>query len=188
MSRLVAVAAALWLLVAAPAPAQVSTATPIFHGKLLVRGSGGSVNNSTGIGTLGIRRWPFSLADGSNGIFPGQEPVVVAIQEESYLLPAGSLTPSRNGRVFRYRAPTDAGPRAIRSFRIAGRGTHYKVSFSLIGLDLSPLVLNTPVCMPMAVIVGDDDGFTGALVAQPGFHKHVLVRKACDVNSWPWIK
>ncbi len=190
MSKLAALAVALVLAAAAPAArAQVSTATPIHHGRLLIRGAAGRIDDSTGIGTLRVRRWLLTLAAGSNGIFPGQEPVVVALGEESYLLPAGSLVPSRNGKVFHYRAPADAGPRAIRSFRIAQRaGGSYRVSFSLIGLDLSRLVLETPVCMPLAVIVGDDDGFTGADLARPHFHARVTVPRACNVNSWPWIQ
>jgi len=190
MSKPAALAVALLLAAAAPtARAQVSTATPIHHGTLLIRGAAGRIDDSTGIGTLRVRRWLLTLADGSNGIFPGQEPVVVALGEESYVLAAGSLVPSRNGKVFHYRAPADAGPRAIRSFRIAQRpGGSYRVSFSLIGLDLSQLVLQTPVCMPLAVIVGDDDGFTGALLARPGFHARVTVPRPCNVNAWPWIQ
>ncbi len=191
MSKLAALAVALVLAAAAPAArAQVSTATPIHHGRLLIRGAAGRIDDSTGIGTLRVRRWLLTLAAGSNGIFPGQEPVVVALGEESYLLPAGSLVPSRNGKVFHYRAPADAGPRAIRSFRIAQRaGGSYRVSFSLIGLDLSRLVLETPVCMPLAVIVGDDDGFTGAdLMTRPAFSRHLTVPRACPENTWPWIQ
>ena len=106
------------------------------------------------------------------------------------MLPAGSLTRSRNGKVFRYHAPAGAGPRGINSFRIARRANgSYLVSFTLIGVDMSVLVLNTPVCQPMAVIVGDDDGFRGALLARPHFKRRVAIPKACDAsNHCPWIQ
>ena len=137
-----------------------------------------------------MRRWRLVLAETSNGIFPDKEPIVVALGEESYVLAAGSLTPSRNGKVFRYRASADAGPRGFRSFRIARRANgSYRVSFTLIGVDLSALVLQTPVCQPMAVIVGDDDGFRGALLTRPDFKRHVGIARACDAsNDWPWIQ
>src|SRR3989442_13375882 len=86
MSKPAALAVALLLAAAAPAArAQVSTATPIHHGKLLIRGAAGRIDDGTGIGTLRVRRWPLTLADGSNGIFPGQEPAVVALGEERYV-------------------------------------------------------------------------------------------------------
>jgi len=56
-------------------------------------------------------------------------------------------------------------------------------------VDLSQLVLSNPVCQPLAVIVGDDDGFTGAdLMTRPAFSRHVAVPRACSVNTWPWIQ
>ena len=187
-----ALAVSLLLAPAAPtARAQISTgATPVHHGELDIRPAVGTINGATGIGTLRVRRWRLVLAETSNGIFPGQEPVVVALGEESFVLAAGSLRPSRKGKVFRYRAPADAGPRGFRSFWIARRANgSYLVSFTLIGVDLSALVLQTPVCQPMAVIVGDDDGFRGAFLTRPDFRRRVAIPHGCDVsNDWPWIQ
>ena len=177
-------------LAAATGRAQISTsATPVYHGKLrILRPAVGTFDTATGIGTLHVRRWRFELKQGSNGIFPDQEPVVVALGDESFRLDAGSLTRSRNGKVFRYQAPHDA--RGIRSFRIARRASGiYVLSFTLIGVDLSQLVLENPVCRPLAVIVGDDDGFTGAdLMTRPAFSRHLAVPRACPVNTWPWAQ
>src|SRR5204863_8295070 len=110
-------------LAAATARAQISTtATPVYHGTLrILRPAVGTFDAATGNGTLRVRRWRLGLREDSNGIFPDQEPVVVALGEESFRLEAGSLTRSRNGKVFRYQAPHDAGPRGIRSIRIAQR-------------------------------------------------------------------
>src|SRR5439155_13851598 len=59
----------------------------------------------------------------------------------------------------------------IRSIRIAQRARDsYLISLTLIGVDMSQLLLRNPVCQPLAVIVGDDDGFTGAdLMTRPAF-------------------
>ena len=180
-------------LAAATARAQISTsATPVYHGTLrILRPGVGTFDTATGIGTLRVRRWQLELNGDSNGIFPDHEPAVLALGDESFRLDAGSVKRSRNGKVFRYRAPPEAGQRGIRSFRIARRRTSgiYVVSFTLIGVDLSQLVLENPVCRPLAVIVGDDDGFTGAdLMTRPAFSRHLAVPRACPVNTWPWAQ
>jgi hypothetical protein len=178
-------------LAATAARAQISTgATPVYHGELDIRPAVGTIDGETGIGTLRVHGWRLVLKDDSNGIYPDKEPVVVALGEESYVLPAGSLSRSRNGKVFRYRAPAGTGPRGFLSFRIARRANgSYLISFALIGIDMSPLVLKTPVCQPMAVIVGDDDGFRGALLVRPHFKRHIAIPRGCDAsNDWPWIQ
>jgi len=188
MWKLAAMAVALTL-GAVTARAQISTsATPIYHGTLrILRPAVGTFDTSTGIGTLRVRSWQWDLKQGSNGIFPDKEPIVVALGDESFRLDPGKLERSRNGKVFRYRASTSRG---ISLFRIARRASSvYLVTFTLSGVDLSQLVLQNPVCRPLAVIVGDDDGFTGAdLMTRPAFSRHLSVPRTCSVNTWPWIQ
>lgn len=188
MWKLCALVVAL-MLAAATARAQISTsATPVYHGTLrILHPAVGTFNTSTGIGTLRVRGWQLDLRQDSNGIFPDQEPVVVALGDESFRLDAGSLKRSRNGKVFHYRAPTSRG---ISRIRIARRGSGvYLVTFTLSGVDLSQRVLQNPVCRPLAVIVGDDDGFTGAdLMTRPAFSRHLVVPRTCSANTWPWIQ
>jgi len=174
------------------ASAQPTTkATPIYHGILDILAARGTISPDTGIASLRIRRWRLLLSPDSNGIFPDQEPTVIALAENSFYLTAGSLKASRGGRVFRYRAPRNAGPRSVRSLRITGRrdGT-YLVSFTLTGVELSRLTIQNRDCVPMAVIVGDDDGFGGARLRRPSFAtRQLLLPGGCDVSGdWPWIQ
>jgi hypothetical protein len=200
MWKLAPCLAGLTLAAAVSAPrAQVTTATPVHHGRLLIRPAAATIDNTTGIGKLRIRQWRLQLAEGSNGIFPGSEPIVVAAGEESFVLPQ-SPTPSHNGKVFRYRAPAGAGPRAFSFFLIKRRPNGacapgidrpcYSVSFTLTGIDLSQLVLQNPVCLPLAVIVGDDDGFSGVDLTRRGHFNspHVAIPRTCTPPSWPWTQ
>jgi len=175
------------------ASAQVTVgATPVHHGVLDVRPARGTFDPEGGTATLKVGRWKLIITPDSNGIYPDQETVVIAIGEQSFSLPPGSLRASRNGKVFSYRAPKgDASPvpQPIRSLRIKrARDGSYAVRFSLVGIDLSQLILQDPVCMPTAVLVGDDDGFTGVSYSRPTFESRRLkVPSDCDVgNDWPW--
>ena len=168
-----------------------TTATPNYHGVLDILAARGTISPDTGIATLKIRRWRLLLTQDSNGIFPDQEPTLIALAENNFYLPAGSLKASRGGRVFRYRAPRDAGPRALRSLYITRRPDGaYLVSFTLTGVELSRLTIQDRDCVPMALIVGDDDGFAGARLRRPSFEtRRLLVTGDCtaDLNgAWPW--
>ena len=188
--RLAAVlATALVTVVAHAGP--VDTATPIYHGILDVLAARGTIDPANGNAMLRIHGWRLLLSPDSDGIFPDQEPTLIALSENNFFLPAGSLKASGKGRHFRYRAPNDAGPRSIRWLRLDRRrdGT-YRVSFMLTGIDLSRLTIADRDCVPMAFIVGDDDGFSGAKLRRPSFASHqLLLPGECDVgNDWPWIR
>jgi hypothetical protein len=59
-----------------------------------------------------------------------------------------------------------------------------------VGIDLSELMLSLPVCNPMAVIVGDDDGFSGVEFDRPGgfSSSRVKIDGTCTpAGGWPWL-
>ena len=183
---------ALAAVLATRAAAQISaSAVPIFHGTLDVnQPAGGTLNRTTGQVKLKVSRWTFTPGADSNGIFPSQEPVVVALGEDSFRLEPGSLTALRGGRLFAYRAPKTV-QRGVGRLRIWPQqdGT-YRLRFTLIGADLSRLNIQDPVCVPLAVIVGDDDGFSGVTVTSPSFHsRRIGIPSACNAGGdWPWIQ
>src|SRR5262249_40295376 len=110
--------------------------------------------------------------------------------EDSFRLEPGSLVALHRGRVFAYRAPKTVH-RGVRRLRIWPQpdGT-YRLRFTLIGADLSRLNIRDPVCVPLAVIVGDDDRFSGVTVPSPTFHSpRIAIPGACDAGGdWPWIQ
>jgi len=192
MSPQRALVVALAALLASRAAAQISTsAVPIFHGTLDVnQPAGGTLDRKTGQVKLRVNRWMFMPVAGSNGIFPSQEPVLVALGEDSFRLEPGSLVSLHGGRVFAYRAPKSV-KRGVRKIRIWPQpdGT-YRLRFTLIGADLSRLNIEDPVCVPLAVIVGDDDGFSGVTVTSPSFtSRRIAIPGPCNAGGdWPWIQ
>ncbi len=163
---------------------------PVFHGVLGIRPAPGNIDNETGIGALAVKRWTFTETPDSNGLNPDQEPVIVAFGDvERLVLPAGALEANKRRTRFRYRdKDVKRGIKKLELFR-RPNGT-WRVSFTLVGIDLSPLTFRFPSCEALAVIVGDDDGFSGVEFDRPdGFEgKRVKVRGACaDVAEWPWV-
>ena len=193
--------AALVMLLAGRASAQVA-ASPVFHGLLAIRPAVGTIDKRMGIGSLRVKNWDLKLLPDSNGIEPTQDQILIAVGDaERLVLQAGSVKASRNGTRFTYRDPK--ATRGIRSLRIVQYKNGciglacYRVSFSLVQVDVSALLIASPVCTPMAVIIGDDDGFSQVQLVRPnlvgsGYH----VRPPCQAGptcscpaqggSWPW--
>jgi len=157
----------------------------LLHGELVVQRGRGSIDRQTGKGVLKVRRARLLLGAASNGIDPGAETLFVAIGEDVFTLPAGMLGVSRNGRVFSYRAPRPREARALHAFRLRTRPDGYHdIRLVVSGVDLFRLVLADPVCVPVTVIVGDDEGFVGANVTSPSFPSRSLsVRGTCAACS-----
>jgi hypothetical protein len=171
---------------------------PVYHGLLDITPAGhGVIDRTNGDATLTVHGWRYIVADDTNGLRPESERLIIAIgsgQNDLYL-PPGALRPDRKARVFRYRAPRDAHdamPQAdprIRFFRMARRsdGT-YRVSFRVRGVELSSLNFNDPVCVPLAVIVGDDDGFATGDASSPTFNsRRVTLSSGICKAGWPWL-
>jgi len=176
--------------VAAPAGA----IPPVFHGQLDIKPALGSINPTYGVASLRVKNWKLVLTPNSNGIYPTQEGVIIAIgSSEQLVIPASGIRVSRNGRRFTFRDPKTS--RGVRTFQLRqysnclGKAC-YHLAFTLVGIDLSTLVLSYPFCSPMAVIVGDDDGFSGVEFDRPGGFggSRVKIDGTCTPSSgWPWL-
>ena len=174
---------------------------PIYHGVLGFLPAKGKIDRTTGVASLRVAHARLLLNPTSDGIFPDREPILVALgqnNQNNFRLDAGMLKASHNGKVLTYRAPrnTTSGILSFRIWQIAGPGAPgasrgaYGLRFTLRGLDLGLLNTQYPLCMPMAVIVGDDDGFSGVTLTRPSFQsRHFSIPKDCDPTSggWPWL-
>jgi hypothetical protein len=175
------------------ATAQVTGIEAKYHGVLSIRRATGSIDRDTGSGTIKVRRWIALATPDTNGIFPDQEAalITVGLNEDSFPLAAGSLKKSRSGRVFSYRA-RKSDPGRLRSFRFwLQKDGSYGIRFALSGVELSRLRREDPICVPIAVIIGDDDFFNGISLTSPSFtSKKVVVPSSCEVSTddWPWVR
>jgi hypothetical protein len=175
-------------LVSLPLPARAQPVTsedPIYHGVLDVLASPGSFDPSTGKAALRLRRWRFLIEPGSNGVFPDQETTEVLIADNSFALPPGTLRRSRSGKVFSYKAKKD-DPSPVRAIKLRYRGYFYNVTVKVQDVDLTQLVNNDGICLPVALRVGDDDAFNGGIFTRPGFNSTQLrISRSCT-SEWPW--
>ena len=82
--------------------------------------------------------------------------------------------------------------RGVRSFRMHHNpeDSFYTVNFKVMGVDFQRLNVEDPLCRPLAVIVGDDDGFVDVSVTSPSFTspRVSLPRTCIDPSAgWPWL-
>jgi hypothetical protein len=166
---------------------------PVHHGVMSIRRTQGEFDRTNGNTTIGVRGWRLALVSTSNGLYPDQEPILITLEGDGgFFLRAGMLERSRSGKTFSYRAEPNDLPRSILSFRLRQRpdGT-YRIRFRLRGLNLSRLIGEDPVCLPMAVIIGDDDGFAGVEITRRSFRsRRVSITRDCTAelqNEWPWL-
>jgi hypothetical protein len=164
--------------------------TPVFHGVLRVKPAVAKLDTSTGTATLKVRGWGLLInPQESNGIFPDREAVLIAIGDnDRFLLEAGALKPNRRGNVWRYVSP-GAVERGIKMLDIKHMPDgSYRVRFTLTGVDFSRSLFELQgVCMSVAVIVGDDDGFTGISVTRKNERtRTVRIPDECTPQAWPW--
>jgi hypothetical protein len=180
------------------AVAQVlSPPTPIYHGVLGFLPAKGKIDRPTGVGSLKIGHARLLLSPTSDGVFPDREPILVALGDNVFTLPTGMLKASPSGKVLSYRAPQNdpGGILAFRIWQIAGPGAAgasrgaYGIRFTLRGLNIPRLDVQDPLCLPMAIIVGDDDGFSGVVLTSPSFQsRNFSIPRDCDAgNTWKWL-
>ena len=183
--------AALALAALLPVAARAQVAEPVHHGCLFVRFAGGPFDPRTGVATLKVPGWRFTSAPGSDGIFPATEPILVFLAENDYSLDPGALHASRSGKVFSYRAPKGTAPPAIKRLRIKQKKDgSFTARFQLTGLVLEQIINADGLCLPMALIVGDDDFFSGVRLIRPGSLETVKrfeVQSSCVPNDWPML-
>ena len=193
--------AAVLVLLAVPVVAQVGPppgGPPSFHGVLEVLPASGTIDRATGDAVLKLHRWRLLLVPGSNGIAPDKERIDFGIGntgQDCFFLPPGSMVAHRHGKVFTYRAPrgTTCGVKNLKITAVStdlAAGAVYRVDATLVGVILSDLLFTTrPVCMSMAVIVGDDDGFGGIQLAEKNLDgKRIRVANSCNPGAdWPWL-
>jgi hypothetical protein len=164
---------------------------PVLHGKLrLDRPARGTIDLNTGQAAFTVKKWVFLPAADSDGIDPVTEQVTIGVADEKFVLPIGSMKVSRNGKKFSYRSPTDRGVQALKL--VLDANGDYKVKLlKVAGVDLSTLVISDPpICLGVALIIGNDDGFSGVWFDRPKpFPSKLLALTGfCDATSdWPWL-
>lgn len=179
------------LALALAAAASTLGQTPVYHGQLMVRPARGTINLDSGSASFAVRGWELKPASNSpsGDIDPATQPVLIAIgSETSFVLPVGQMHASRNHKRFAYQTKTARG---ITRLVLVHQGDgNWRVSFQIVGVDLSTLLVNDPpVCLPMAVIVGDNDGFSGISFDRPKpFPSKLLtIPGFCTTEQgWPW--
>ena len=187
MPRFVVLVLAVAAAVGAPTLASGQALT---HGQLSVaRAARGTIDLDSGNATFKVKNWAIVLASGSNGVNPADEPFTIGVAEERFLIPAGQLKASKNGKRFSYRDKSvDRGIQELKLVRTADGPS--KVSFKVVGADLSGLIIgDPPLCLPFAVIIGDDDGFSGVSFDRPKPYPSRLltIPGSCkDTTEWPW--
>lgn len=170
--------------------AQSGGVSPLYHGILEVRRSRGLIHPQTGSAKLKVSGWTLRTSGDSNGVSPDREPILIAIGEQTFRLQSGDLKASARGRRFSYRAPSEVR-RGVRSLRMrARRDGSYRLTLKLFDLDLSRLILNSPSCVPMAIIIGDDDGFSGAIFDRRSVanSRLTVVGPCTPEEDWEWLE
>ena len=149
------------------------------------------MNKQDGMAEVAVKRWALVLSPTSNGVFPDQEPIVIAIGDDNFRLEPGTLRRKKN--TFRYRAPKKPKlVRGVRSITIKLRGDgSYSVDFRVRGIQLFDLSRRAPLCLPTAFIIGDDDGFIGVTYDSPGSpplvsRRVIVAESTCPAEEWPW--
>jgi hypothetical protein len=163
---------------------------PTHHGKLrLDRPGRGRIDLNTGEAAFTVKKWLF-LPRRDRRIDPTTEQVTIGVADEKFVLPVGSVKASRNGKKFSYRSNTDRGVQALKLV-LQSDGDYKLKLLKVAGVDLSTLVISDPpICLGFALIIGNDDGFSGVSFDRPKpFPSKLLTLPGfcTDTTDWPWL-
>jgi hypothetical protein len=192
MPRFSCLLAVLCALVALPQRGGAGTsATPVFHGALGFTPARGRLDRNRARGylaTLDVRQWALIPEPNSNGISPGDEPIIIAFGEATWRLEPGALSESKRGGTWSFKAKGPHGSRAIKRLRVRRElDGSFSFRFVVSGIDGSQLDTADPVCIAFAFIIGDDDAFTGVSLSSPTFNSRKLrVLEPCTAEEWLW--
>jgi len=179
---------------AASAPASACTQQVVakYHGQLFVKRAVGTLDRQSGTASLRVRHWTAKLEPDSDGLCLDQEPIVIAMGDTEQFTVPSPLVSSHRGRMFTYRAQKGTPGRGLRMLRIMLRQDGlYDLRFTLDGIEMSRLNTEDPICLPLAIIIGDDDFFNGIGFSSPSFSsKRLVVPTSCPIDNsqWPWIR
>ena len=178
------IALALGVVMAIPAEALIVD-PGVLH---VLRAGRGSINLDSGQATFRVAGWEIEFPKDNNGVDPGTEPVTIAIGDaERFLIPPGSMKVLHKGKKYLYKSKTDRGVQLLKLAWTPAKTL--KMTLKIAGVDLSQLVIaDPPICLSMAVIIGDDDGFSGVSFDRPKpFPSKLLtIPGFCTPQDWPW--
>jgi hypothetical protein len=159
--------AALLLLVSALGAARSAAAVDVdFSATLAVRPARGTLDVATGAATLAVKRWRLTPAPASDGMDPAAEPIVLALGSDEVTLPAGLVRAVAPGRRYAFRDNTVA--RGLKRLKLTRRADGvWLVSLRAVGLDLTPLVNQYPLCLALGIAIGNDQGASGVDLDRP---------------------
>lgn len=179
------VLAALVLMAASAAHAQ----TQIDAGQLRINRAGrGTINLDSGQASFKVVGWEIVPPSDTKGMDPATQPVTIAIGDgERFLIPSGTIKVLAKGKRYLYKAKTDRGVQLLKLAWTPAKTL--KMTLKIAGVDLSQVVIaDPPVCVSMAVIIGDEDGFSGVSFDRPKpFPSRLLtIPGFCTPQDWPW--
>jgi hypothetical protein len=180
--------AALPIVLLALAAAQPASALDAqFISNLAVRPASGKLDITSGLMGLEIHRWRWVPAAGSDGIDPASEAITLMVGTDTILLPAGAVAESRPGRYSHRDRSATRGFTRLRMKR--GADGAWIVSLRVAGMDETPLVNQVTVCVPFAMVIGNDAGVSGVDLDRPrGVDSpRVKLRGFCQIEGCPTL-
>jgi phosphatidylglycerol:prolipoprotein diacylglycerol transferase len=157
---------------------------PDFEATLAVRPARGALDVATGFGSLHVRRWRLTPAADSDGIDPAAEPIVLVLGRDEVVLPAGAVTADEAGRRYVFR--DDTVTHGLTRLRLKRRKDGaWLVSFRTVGMDLTRLVTQYPLCEVLALAIGNDEGSSGVDLDRPRgvASPRLKLRGFCEVEQ-----